>query len=253
MLRKLILRFFLACFAMVGLVITTVVVAGYFALQQPSYYAQLRAVAYSPAEQSAAELSMRQTEANVKRWLQSSIARQQAASADEPSVMQLLAGAGAPYDPTTDTHEVHLTQAQFNAHLASNKASRSGDWRNPRIRFGEDRIDLAFEVASDEFSCVPSISLEPSLTDDGKLRLGIVSAHIGQLPLPMKTILTNLPSEMTRPAASGDVELDLSAETPCVIVNLPTADSKSPTVSALTCREGELVVELLPPVVGESL
>ncbi|MCO6045045.1 YpmS family protein [Aeoliella sp. ICT_H6.2] len=253
MIRKAILRLLLASVAIAVVVVTAIMVAGYLALQQPGYYAALRAVELQPADQAAAELYWRQTAADYERWMQNSIARQQAALKQTPDAPAEAAPLRMPYNPATDTHEVRFTQRQLNAQLAGSKATQSGDWRNPRVRIGHDCIDVAFEVTSDEVTCFPSIALRPAIDADGNLRLEIVSAQIGQLPLPMKTILRNLPEEIGR-KASRDVQLDLTSPSPSVTVNLPSTGKDSPTVKSLTCQEGEMVVEFLPPVIGgESL
>lgn len=244
MLRKLLFRLFLIAFILTGTVVATVCVAGYLALQQPGFYAELRAQEFAPAEQKTSELAFRAMEQDFKRWVEGSL-RQQAQQANPMAANPLaLVGLQPKYDPTQDTHTVRVTAQQLNAQLAS--TSRRGDWRNPRVRIAKDRVGVAFEVATPELSCVVAGELKPTITDDGRLRLDLLSARIGQLPLPLNTILGCLPRDIV--LEDDEVELNLAPPSPHMSFKLANQREQTPRVKSIQCTEGQIAVEFAAPI-----
>ena len=90
------------------------------------------------------------------------------------------------------------------------------------------------------------MDLKPTLTSEGRLRLDLVTARIGQLPLPLR-LLRWLPRDISR--SGGDVELDLTAPTPHMRLNLSGNGSKFPSVKSIKCVDGEITIEFFAPVV----
>ncbi len=247
MFRKLFIRLFLLCVCFTGMVVFALAIAGYLALQEPAYYADLRTKEFSKSDQLAVEVALKQIEYEFEHWCERSLAQQQMQrSKPENSLSVGIGGFVSGYDPAQDTHTIKVTQHQINTALASTKSSRSGDWRNPRIRFGTDRVEFAVEIASGDFRCVLSAELKPSVMADGRLRLDLLAAHVGQLPLPINTIIQWLPHDDVY--ADDGMELNLSGATPHVCWTLPIGNSKRPSVKSIQCRSGEVAIEMLAPV-----
>lgn len=247
MFRKIIVRLFLCFFVLIGSVVLAVGIAGYLAIQRPAFYAELRDQAFSKSDQIAANGIFQ----DVARWSDRSIAlqRSQLSDAATPAIgisnATVSNASVAHYDPIHDTFSVTFTQKQINAQFAANKASVSGQCRNPRIRIGRDRIDVACEVVTSKVNCVLSAELKPTVTADGRLRLDLLAARIGQLPIPLR-ILSWLPRNICH--AGNGMDMDLTAPTPYFCLNVSDNGSKSPAIKAIQCKEGEITMEFGAPI-----
>lgn len=249
MIRKLILRCLLLGFVFLVVVVTAACFTGYYAIQQPEFYTTLRDEKPSEYEQKMTTLYFKQTVHELEQWTARSIARQQGqptASVASPLAYLTSAFQGE-YNPREDVRAITITEKQINTLIASQKATSQGDWRNPRLRFQQDHVDFAFEIVTQEISCVMSASLKPTLTDDGRLRFDLLGARVGKVPLPLGLMLSYLPDEVN--VANEDMELHLTASTPHVYFNLPVTSAEVPSVAALECTDGAISLELLPPVV----
>ena len=238
----------LACLALVGMLVAAVAFACYLAFETPAFYTELSAKQYTDADRDATELWFRQHEAKLNQWVAKSLARQrEAILAGKPQVAERPRVLPATYDPDKDVYALHITQQQINEQLASAKYRKTGDMQEPRVMISEGHLVFGCQMVNKDFSCVVSTSLTPSLNEQGDLQLSIHSASIGQLPLPIKTIAKHLPPNLVQPNA--DLSLDLTAEVPTVTfrVNKGAGDYPARTKS-IQCREGELVIEFLPPL-----
>lgn len=246
MIRRLVARIVRGCLAFFALLLMATALVAILSFRQPGFYAELRAQTFSPADQAAATQQLEQMNLAAMRWLELSLARQQAQQTAAPAP----SGAGAPkpnlYDPRQDAHAIRITQQQLNAQFAAKELSMKDPWRRPRINIGQDTIELGVEVAAPSASAVLSIMLEPSLTDEGGLRLDIRAARIGSLTLPLHTILRCLPRAIVH--SGPDADLDLTPPAPHLTVKLPKSGRRTPTIKAIECTPGEIVVTLLPPV-----
>lgn len=212
-------------------------IACYMAMQPPVYYADLCSLEYSDTEQKAAQLSMQVVEAGLERWTAKSLATQR----------EQLDNVEPAYDPSQDKRTVRVTQPQLNAIFAS--AKTDGEWQNPRVKIRDGRVDFAVEVVTPEVTCVLSAELQPTMTNDGKLRLDFQSVHVGQLPLPLNTILGMLPKSVD--VASRDTEFHLTDPTPHVCFNLSGRHKNAPVVKSIECLDGVMKIEFVAPVLKE--
>jgi hypothetical protein len=81
---------------------------------------------------------------------------------------------------------------------------------------------------------------------DGRLRLDLVTARVGRLPLPLRAILSCLPRDVFH---SGNyAELDLTGPTPGVCLHFSDNEPESPSVKSIKCTEGVITIEFLAPV-----
>jgi uncharacterized protein YpmS len=258
MFKRIVIRVVRVGLTLVGLIVTATLVAGYLALSAPAFYVERRTAADSPAELAAAKAEFEQSRAAAVAWLAASASRQQAQRAAAPAPAALPgADPGAfdgAYDPTRDVHTFRATEQQLNALLASQQRGRGEGLHNARVRLGDDAIELGAELGvalggrakNSSRSLVLSVVLQPTLTADGTLRLDIKSARAGRLPIPLRTILRWLPRPVVLPAR--DATLDLNPQSPHLAVKLPHSGPKSPTIKSIRCTTGEIIVELVPPV-----
>jgi hypothetical protein len=225
MIRNIIIRTFLAGAALVGLAVVAVAVAGYMALQQPEFYSELRKQAEAP---KTAEEELKQIALDFKRWNETSAALQRAESSNST------------YDPLADIHSVSVTETQMNAVLASQRFG-AGDVQHPRVKLLNDNIRIAAEYCVDTTTFVVSVALKPAVMSGEKLHLDIMSAHLGNLPIPLKTLTSWVPKDAD--LSSGQIQFDLTGSTPRLIVEIAGRNRKSPTVRSLQCAEGALTID----------
>lgn len=247
MLRNLFVRLFRCFVVLIGIAILSVCIAGYFAFQQPAFYADLRAQKFSQRDALAVKTSFQRMELDLKLWSERSISLQRAQRSATATPKRAIPGASrSKYDPTQDTHSITITEQQLNAQLASGKTKISRELRNPRVRIAPDHIDLGIEFVTPKASCVLSTKLKLAPISQGRLRLEIVSARIGQLPLPLNTILRCLPREVIH--SGGDLELNLTSPTPHLCLNVSGQGPTAPAVKSIKCLDGEMTIEFLAPV-----
>lgn len=245
--RKLVVRLFLCSLAFSSVVLLVACVAGYLATEQPTFYAELLSDKIPASEQQSAQLFVQMKERELKLWSDRAIARQQVQLSKLGAEAEAVGEAPA-YDPANDTHTLVVTERQINAILASAPSKPKDDWQNPRFRIRQDHVDFAFEVVSVKFRCVLSVELKPSLMTDGRLRLDLVGAKVGRLPLPLATILNWLPRDVN--PTSRHMQFHLHSPTPYVVLNLPTEGPKSPQIAAIRCSNGTLAIDFAAPVIS---
>jgi hypothetical protein len=252
MFRKLFVRLFLSAVAVLGIIVLTVGIAGYLALQQPAFYTDLLAQQFSSSDQTAANASFQLIGDDLRRWTDRSLALQRVQLLPDSAKRANASLEALPgdYDPAQDTHSISFSEKQINAQFASQKVSRTGEWQNPRVRIGQDRIEFGFEFVTSAASCVLSAELKPTSTSDGKLRLDLLSARVGRLPIPLGTILRYLPRNACN-LGSG-AELNLTGATPSICLNLSDNGGKSPAVKSIECTDGEITIEFFAPVVNRQ-
>lgn len=248
MLRKLIVRFLLGCVVFVGLLLASAAVASYLALQQPTFYAALQSQTLSPAKRDALTKQFQLSQIAYNQWLDHSIARQQAAAAkSQPATPSTSTD---PYDPKTDTYTVRLTEQQLNGQLVSHRPGSRATLQNPLIHIGDRCLELGFEVKNAKLAAVLSLILEPTVTGDGNVRLDIRAARLGKLRLPLNTILRCIPRDLVY--SSHDFDVDLTLPSPHLTLKPPKNGRRTATVKSIRCADGELVVELLPPILAPA-
>ncbi len=224
----------------------SVCIAGYLALQEPAFYSDLRAQQFSEGDQLAAKMFFQQMEKDLRLWRDRSLARQGERLSDSTTPAAAIPDAFVgECDPTQDTHSISITERQINALLASDKASVRGEWQNPRIRIRQDHVDFAFEFATSKARCVFSAELKPTLSSEGRLHLDLVAVRIGKLPLPLRTIMRWVPRDVHY--SGSDMEVDLTAATPHICLNLSDNNPESPSVKSIKCMESEVTIEFLVP------
>jgi hypothetical protein len=248
MLRKILVRLLTTCVMLFMALTTALVLAGYLALQPPGFYAELRDRPIPVPQNPAVRQEMQAIEYAFRLWLEQSIARQHTASLTTTSNPAGSDHHG--YDPTGDVHTVRVTQDMLNAALAGDDLELSRELQGPRICISSGRIEFAFELVTDEIRCVPSAVLEPTLTPNGDLRIDIARARIGQLPIPLNTILSCLPRDITCTGRNMDVHL--IPPTPHITLHLTGRGPHAARVHSIECTTGAIVVTFLPPVIGHQ-
>jgi uncharacterized protein YpmS len=247
MIRKLILRLFLFCVALMGLAVLSIVVAGLLALRQPPFYAALRAQQFSDSDRLAAETFFEHAESSLKQWERRSIALQRRESSAKSTIaIAMLDPSSKTYHPQQDTHSITISEKHINAQLASVGSMSSRQFQHPRIQMKQDRISLACELVTSKITCILSADLQPALTSDQNLRVDLVSVQIGQLPLPLKTIVSWLPQDDIK--LGNDLTLDLTDPTPHFVLDIADHHSQTPSIKSIACSEGEITIEFSAPI-----
>jgi hypothetical protein len=72
-----------------------------------------------------------------------------------------------------------------------------------------------------------------------------MAVRIGDLPLPLSTILRWLPGDVHY--SGSDIEVDVTAPTRHICLNLSDNNSESPSVKSIKCMEREVTIEFLAP------
>lgn len=238
MIRKLVVRTLIACAAVVGLTLIALCVAGVLAVQQPEFYT--RAKAQVPAVD--AEEWVRQEGAEFEQWMKNSIERQRRQTVlSDPTADR--------YDPNLDTHSICLTEQQLNGMFASGLKS-AGDVQNPRVGLSAASLQLGVEVVLDETRLVVSTSLKPFVASDGRMHFELQSGYVGNLRIPLQTLLSLLQNEMT--TISSDLELDLSGSKPVLVWN-SKRDKESPIIQAVHCSDSHLEITFQAPVITQKV
>jgi hypothetical protein len=247
MIRNILVRLFRCFVAFIGIVVASVSIAVYLALQQPAFYAELRSRQFSESEMRDVNASFQLMANDFRQWVSRSLVLQRGQLSD----LSIPAAAGAAlagrYDPAQDTRFFSVTEEQINVRLASSNFDVSREWQNPRVQIRQECVDFAFEFVVCERRCVLSVELKPTVTLEGRLRIDLAAARVGRLPLPLKRIFSCLPRDAFR--STSDVELHLTAPTPHVYLRLSGDDPKFPAVKSIKCAESEITVEFLAPVV----
>lgn len=241
------LRLARVCLAIVTLVLTAVAIGCYLAVQPPAFYTELRTQSFTPAEVSAANLRSRLSQAAIDRWIDESLARQAAAGSRSSTLAeQAPTAATSAYDPQQDVRTVRFSEQQINSQLASTGGNTARKMQDARVKLSPDRLEFGIEFKEASTTVVLSCMLAPSVTDDGHLRLDVVATRVGKLTLPLRTILRFVPQHIAQ--STNEMDIDLNPTDPHFTLKSTGRGSRSPRIKSVRCEEGELVVELLPPV-----
>jgi hypothetical protein len=248
MLRKFIVRMFLCFAALMCAALLSICIAGYLAFRQPGFYADLRAQEFSASDQAKVKADFQLMESEFLRWRQQSVAFQRTHASPSEAILRRVTSLPE-YDPQHDTHSVTITERQINAQLTAAEGQSKHPLRNVRMRLGQNGISMACELVTSKASCVLSVDVVPTLTAEGGMQLDLLSARIGSLRLPMKTLLHWLP--LNARDLGSNMRLDLTGPTPCICLDTPTVDPEAPSIRSVTCSEGKITVEFLAPVLKQ--
>lgn len=230
MFKRTVLRLLRVAAALVGLLVTSLGVAGYLALSEPSFYASLRGHQTTPAEADAAAAQMEQQRAAYVRWRSRLALDQQAGQEGERP-------------PAPEAHEVRFSSGQLNALIASEtKSLAGGAIEDPRVRVTTDRIDIACGVQTPAARFVVSAGFKPTLTPDGALELVLESASLGRLPIPCQTLCGFFSPKRER--LSGNLYLELTGSKPRLTLDL-TDKAETLMAETVECAAGEVTVRFV--------
>lgn len=214
----------------VGLLVTSVCVAGYLALREPAFYRSLRQQEPTHAQVEAAGGQMQRQRDAYLHWR----AQVQAAGVDRP---------GRDPVPVPPAHVVRFRAEHLNTLLAEETQRLAGGAiEDPRVRVTPDRVAVACGLLTPAARCVLSAELKPSLTPDGVVTLELVSAKLGSLPIPCDTLLGFFPRESHR--LSGNLYLDLTAPKPRITLDL-SDKAKTLLAESIECGDGEVTVRFV--------
>lgn len=238
MLRKVIIRSLTVGAAVLGLAMVALFVAGLMAVQVPDFYSQVKAQDLT----GHAEEWVDEQGDEFRQWVQSSIKTQRRSAESTNDTVD-------DYDPSLDTHSISVSELQLNGMLASG-LTRTSDVKDPRVKLSEGYMQLGLQVVVNESPVVVSTSLKPFVGDDGGIHFEIQSGHVGNLRIPLQTLLSMLQDKIT--PLSSDLQLDLSGAVP-VLIWKQKRDEKSPTIQSVVCSEGQLEITFQAPVFADKV
>lgn len=224
--------------------VLTTCAAGYLALQEPAFYADLRKQQFTPADELASRAYFELVDQDYRRWRERSLALQRA-QLTNPAPIDAHGTAPQAYDAARDTYYVTLTEAQFNARLAAEQSSAQREWRNLRVQFRPDCFTVAFELATSAGHCVVSTDLKPALTPGACLQIEPLALRVGRLRLPLDSLLRALPADSH--ALGDDVSLDLTGSTPHFRLDLTRRGPEAVAIRSIQCGDGKLTLGFAAP------
>ena len=238
MMRKLLRRFLVASVLFAGFVILCVVTTALLVMQTPGFYSERLNATSSAEKQAAAKSHWEQTVRTHKQWLANSISRQRTQVFEKDPRKKR-------YEPSEDIHIVRITEEDINTLISSSQTRSQGAISEPRFQFRDGEAAVAFQLKSSRFHCVVSSVLRPKFTDDGRLQLDILSARIGQLPIPLETLIRCSPKELRH--QDGTLEIDLTLPTPHIALNLWKHQTHIAPPKSVHCLDGEIVIQFVAP------
>lgn len=245
MIRKVIVRLFLGSFLLGLSLILLLGVCVWLATVQPSFHSELAQVTCDPADQEQLKLDLEElqqltmlaTQLEQLPPEQSTALNKTIRSSFETKLEDLK-------DRKFIDSSGHLvfSQLRINQALAEHTGA-VGDLQNVRVKLTDGQITLGGEIKTREYGdFYPSIDLRPTLTDDGRLKLELLSGHIGLLPIPISFIAHRLPDNMKR--ERGNLELHTDAEPPYCIFKTPKNDADRNIIKQVHCSDGQIKLEL---------
>ncbi|TWT32281.1 hypothetical protein KOR34_40430 [Posidoniimonas corsicana] len=234
MVKRLLLKLFLVGAVCAVLLVVGLGTAGFLALRPPGFYSDLAANPPAAADAQAAEERIEQMREDFVYW------RAQALQRQHPS------GAEPGYQLENDLHTVRVSDAELNALLVA-ESSRldAGELSDPRVRFEDDRASLAVTLATPAGDLVLSAAFAPAQPVGGDLRMRLVDARLGRLPLPVNTLSSWLPKQENR--LSGALYLDTTGSAAELILRMDDRTKQAATPRSVRFTNGEAVVTLRAP------
>jgi hypothetical protein len=123
---KLFSRLFRCIVALIGVIVLFGSIAGFLAIHEPAFYADLRSQKFSKEDQTAAKDFLQHMERDFRLWSLRSLALQRAQISDSATpAPNILFATPSGYDPVADTHSLSITEKHINAQFASEKVGGS--------------------------------------------------------------------------------------------------------------------------------
>ncbi len=249
MIRSVLLKLLLAAAVCVAIFVTCVSVAGYLAFSSPSFYSELVARQPRVDEAEAAEQHLEQLRSDFLQWHARSLAIQQNQAVEN----ELGNPDGVDKGPVAeeDVHTIRLSDDDVNALLASDESGfNSGEVRDPRIRFDQGQVLLAFKLATPAGEVVLSAGFVPRLAVDDEARFQVAQVSIGRLSLPISTLSHWVPKRELR--LHGELYLDATGPLPELVLRTGKGGGETASPTSIECAQGEIVVRLTAPALPQE-
>ncbi|MCA9198171.1 MAG: hypothetical protein KDA87_11555 [Planctomycetales bacterium] len=244
MIGKLIVRSILACMALVGVGIVTIVACLWLATRPPASSANLMSQSFSKEDFQQLTDDLQQLEQYFMAC--------QVKTNPKPvrSKFDTLVVASALNDLETTVRQkglvnqdgnIALSQKRINMILSqSDKKGLDGD--KVRLKVTDNELNLVGRVhlqASKPFYFTATI--HPDVTVDGHLKLELRKVYLGRLRLPVNTLLSLLPNDWS--LSDNDLTFHHHANPPHLIVHSPKTGTRFPKLESIRCQDGTLVLE----------
>lgn len=242
MIGRILFKLIVACTLGAALFVACVVGAVCCALQSPSFYADLVAREIESDAAEAARQRLEQARGEFLAWhAQTKATRHAQLPGSE------MPGRADAHE--SNVHTIQINEADLNALFAAEESRFGGDELSaPRIAFDERRVRLACALATPAGRVVLSAAFVPQPPTDDQVRMEIVGASVGRLPLPLAALSRWLPKQVDR--LSGDLYLDTNGRLPQLVLLMNETSGPDIAPTAIECAHGVLSVEwtAAPPI-----
>ncbi len=246
MIRKLLVRLFLASVASVAMVGIGIGICVWLAIQPTPEYSRLLKHQFTAEDQQQADQRFQQLGQSIDRWSsQSEWLAKQAKPPTNPQQSSLLSLAKALTQPAINSQRrIEISQDDLNAVLSSTRFS--GDQlKDVRVRIANDRILLAGRLESGEFPTMfLSLDLRLRVQPDGKLQIALLNSRVGRLTLPLASLLRLVRDEIR---TDDQLEIDLDSTPITLTINPGKAPTGTPRLKQISSDDGKLIIDLTAP------
>ncbi len=150
-----------------------------------------------------------------------------------------------------------FTEEQVNSWLVEKLPQQKSKWlppgvSQPRVKFSEETIQLAFHYEYQRWSTVVSCEIRPHMTEPNVLAVEIRGAHAGLIPLPLENVLTEISARLKK--AGWPVQRTKSGGYDVFLVDLNRTGGDQPVLEAVDLEQGALELSgSRKPADGEQL
>lgn len=228
MFRKIVIRLVATFIILMLLAIGTIGTVVAMALMRPSDYATICEHDFSAAEQAEANEWFEDSVASTEQWLRESIGNQQLQNAAAPAEQRVI----------------RVTQDRMNAWLSLSDG-KNNDFERVRVRMLEDRIRVAGEVPG--FGGVLSGDFRLAGNQD-QLRLELLGAKVGRLPIPIASLLKMLPDDAV--PSDEKMRVSLDSNPPHVLWKITDAPDLRPIIQSIHLGDEAIEISIQAPEVS---
>lgn len=136
-----------------------------------------------------------------------------------------------------------FTEDEVNAWLAEELHQKYPDWlppgvAQPRVRFSEGVLSLAFQFERGRWGGVVSVEVRPWVPEPNRLALEIRSARVGLVPIPLDTFSEDLSDAFEK--LGWRIQWKQSQGHDVLVVDLQGAEDRRPLLQAVSVESARL-------------
>lgn len=124
-----------------------------------------------------------------------------------------------------------------------------------RVHFEDDRILFGCRLKSERFSGIVSVALRPQIDSPNQLAIEVLSARVGQVPLPLQTLIDEAYQEAREEGVVDKLQIDWQPagdSTAEGVLTVSSEDSDRWAIEVLAVQLDELSLKILGRVNGDK-